>query len=169
MKRLGLWAAVAWCLLGSTHARAEGTAQLGANQEVWENTVVDVDILEVGEVINITVGNDSATDPSGIRVRVLDPTGTEVTDNGSGVASPYLVEPGQPGWLQQPDVVPVVGDITNPLQIVTTQIGTYRGLRLPGPVRRHRDPARPGHLGDADRSGQSAWRLWARTLATLGT
>ncbi len=107
-------------LLLPAAALAEGTAQLGANQDVHESTRIDVDILEVGEVINISVGDDGVSDSAGIEVRVFDPSNNEVA------GSPFTVQNGTPGWLDTPDVVPVLGEITNPLQITAAETGTYR-------------------------------------------
>ena len=113
----GVWAALL-ILCASTTARAEGTAQLGANQDLVESTVLKVDVTTVGEVINIAVGNDSATDTTAVEVTVLDPSGVAVA------GSPFSVTPGAPGHLATPDQLPPA-TITNPLQIVTAVVGTY--------------------------------------------
>ena len=99
------------------NARGEGTAQLGANQDLADDTEIRVDILAAGEVINIAVGNDSSTDASPVTVTVRDPSGQAV------VGSPFSVGPGTKGFVDTPDVVPTT--IANPLQIVTTSTGTY--------------------------------------------
>ena len=111
-------------------ALAEGTAQLGANQDVRDDTQIRVDILTAGEVINITAGSDRAdggpvyssrpASTAPIMLRVFDPGNVEIS------GSPFTIQPGSPGWLQQPDQVPTAANITNPLQIVTTQAGQYR-------------------------------------------
>ncbi|MDH5675666.1 MAG: hypothetical protein OEZ06_26315 [Myxococcales bacterium] len=119
-----LAAALASSMLASG-ARAEGTAQLGANQDVIETTQIKVDVLNVGEVINIVAGNDStASDATtAVVVEVLDPTGTAVA------GSPFAIYDGRPGWLGQPDVVPTAADIAampqGPLQVTAAMVGTY--------------------------------------------
>ena len=105
--------------LPAASVRAEGTAQLGANQDVLDTTVIKVDILTAGEVINISVGNNSTTDTEPVTVTVTDP-------GGSGVSgSPFSVGPGNPGWLDTPDVIPQAADVTNPLQVTASMVGTY--------------------------------------------
>jgi len=93
-------------VFSSTNLRAEGTAQLGANQDLADDTEIRVDILAAGEVINIAVGNDSSTDASPVVVTVKDPSGKAV------VGSPFSVSPGTKGFLDTPDVVPTT--IANP-------------------------------------------------------
>ena len=105
-------------LCASPTILAEGTAQLGANQDLVETTVIKVDVITAGEVINIAVGNDSTTDSSAVKVTVLDPTGAAVS------GSPFSVTPGSAGYLNTPDQLPPA-TITNPLQVTTTMTGTY--------------------------------------------
>ena len=114
-------ALLALVLLGGSYSRAlaEGTAQLGANQDVMDSTSIQVDVLSAGEVINVTAGNNSGTDTAPVTLAVFDPDGVPVS------GSPFSIEPGNPGWLAQPDVIPTAGDITNPLQVTTTKVGTY--------------------------------------------
>jgi hypothetical protein len=117
--RLREWIVASAVLLGfAGAASAEGTAQLGANQDVRQETEIKVDVLTAGEVINIAVGNDSDSDPSPVIVAVNDPSGNPVT------GSPFSVGPGQPGWLPQPNQLPPA-TITNPLQITNTVVGAY--------------------------------------------
>ena len=110
------------CLLISavlpTLALAEGTAQLGANQDLTEFTVISVDVLKAGEVINIAVGNDSATSTAAVEVTVKDPNGKAVS------GSPFTVKPGTNGFLATPDKLPPE-TISKPLQVVTTVKGVY--------------------------------------------
>lgn len=107
-------------LLGglSVDARAEGTAQLGAGQDVVQTTAIRVDILKAGEVINIAAGNDSATDAATVEVIVRDPSGAQVS------GSPFTLKRGSAGFLDQPDKLPP-SIITNPLRIITKVKGTY--------------------------------------------
>src|SRR5262245_5266078 len=106
-------------LLIASRAHAEGTAQLGAGQDVLEITAIRVDVRSAGEVINVHVGNDSATDTTPIALEVLDPDGTPVT------GSPFTIAPGSPGWLPRPNVVPTAADTVNPLQITAQKTGNY--------------------------------------------
>ena len=123
MNRLGLSSAAAMIgVLAAGAARAEGTAQLGADQDVREGTVIHVDILAAGEVINITVGNDSDSspvDPTPVSVRVYDPSNDEVP------GSPFSVGPGDPGWSEQADVLITSADTATPLQVIAAGAGVY--------------------------------------------
>jgi outer membrane protein OmpA-like peptidoglycan-associated protein len=105
-------------LVAPSPTRAEGTAQLGANQDLVETTEIKVDVLTAGEVINISVGNDSTTDATPVEVKVTAPNGQPLP------GSPFSIKPGSPGWLGTPGQLPPA-TITNPLQIVTTVAGTY--------------------------------------------
>ena len=105
-------------LLLPTAVRAEGTAQLGANQNVREDTEIKVDILNVAEVINISAGNDSTTDASPVTVTITDPSGNAVA------GSPFSIGPGQPGWLATPNQLPPA-TIATPLKVTVSAIGTY--------------------------------------------
>jgi hypothetical protein len=121
MKRIALFTGILYGLAAPAGVLAEGTAQLGKNQNLRETTIVEVDILTKGEVINISVGNnDASTDGPSIRVHVFDPDGDEVS------SSPFTVTgDGDTGWLGPPDGVPAKGDVTDPIQVVTTRKGTY--------------------------------------------
>jgi MYXO-CTERM domain-containing protein len=120
MKRIFFAVAALLGLLFPGAAGAEGTAQLGANQDVRENTRIELDILQIGEVINIAVGSDAASDAPAVEVRVYDPSNNPVA------GSPFTVQSGSPGWLGTPDVAPVLGEIVDPLQITAEAVGTYR-------------------------------------------
>lgn len=104
-------------LLVATVCWAEGTAQLGANQDLVEDTEIKVDVVTAGEVINISAGNDSSSDPSPVAVTVLDPDGYPVA------GSPFTIAPGGDGFLNTPNKVP--GAIAKPLRITTLKKGTY--------------------------------------------
>ena len=123
MNRLGLRSAVAMLgVLAVGVARAEGTAQLGADQDVREGTVIEVDVLAAGEVINITVGNNSSSspvDPTAVTVHVYDPNHDEVP------GSPFTVGLGDPGWSDQADALITSADTADPLQVIAAQSGTY--------------------------------------------
>jgi outer membrane protein OmpA-like peptidoglycan-associated protein len=95
-------------------ASAEGTAQLGANQDLVESTEIKVDVLKDGEVINISAGNDSTTSTGSVEVTVTDKSGTPVT------GSPFTITKGGKGFLSTPDALPPA-TITNPLQITGTK------------------------------------------------
>ncbi|MCK5797662.1 MAG: OmpA family protein [Deltaproteobacteria bacterium] len=118
LNRLTATAIVAALTMGSSVVWAEGTAQLGANQNVREETTVKVDVLYANEVINISVGNDSSTDTSPVTVTVLDPSNKPVA------GSPFSVGPGDPGWLGTPDLPPPA-TIANPLKITAPAVGVY--------------------------------------------
>ncbi len=105
-------------LLYAGTARAEGTAQLGANQDLVEATIIFVDIEKAGEVINIAVGNDSSTLTAPVNVTVKDPKGKQVT------GSPFSIAPGSAGFLDKPNQLPP-SVITKPLQVVTGDKGLY--------------------------------------------
>ena len=94
--------------------RAEGTAQLGADQDLVESTIIKVDVLKDGEVINISAGNDSATSTAAVEVTVTDKSGTPVT------GSPFSITKGGKGFLPTPNALPPA-TITNPLQITGTK------------------------------------------------
>ncbi len=95
-----------------------------------EATILQVDIVVAGEVINIIAGSDRvdgtgayssrAASTAPVRARVFDPSNMEVT------GSPFTIQPGSPGWLQKPDQLPNAADAANPLRIVTTMVGKYR-------------------------------------------
>ena len=117
-RRYGWMLPCAVLLLTPTPARGEGSAQLGANQDLVEATVIQVEILKAGEVINISAGNDSATKTDAVVVTVKDPGGQQVS------GSPFSLTPGKPGFLAAPDKLPPA-TITNPLQVITKSKGTY--------------------------------------------
>ncbi len=104
--------------LAPTVTWAEGTAQLGANQNLHQDTMIQVDVLTAGEVINISAGNDSIINTSAVSVTVLDPSNTPVA------GSPFTIQPGSPGWLATPDVLPPT-TIAKPLQVTASVVGTY--------------------------------------------
>ena len=99
-------------------ANGEGTQQLGLNQDIDVKTEFKVDILKVGEVINIAVGTNVGDGSGTITVTVKDAAGKAVT------GSPFSITKNQPGYLPKPGVLPP-STIINPLQIVTKSTGTY--------------------------------------------
>ena len=109
------------CLLGPRSALAEGTWQIGANHDLYTSTLIGVDILTVGEVINISVGKDIAPSTSTVTVNVKDPSGAHVT--GSPFSVGYYVN-GRKGYLYYPHKLPPA-TITNALQVVTKAKGKY--------------------------------------------
>ena len=100
-------------LLSGT-ALAEGTGLLGNKQDIREETDFFVDILTVGEVINIHAGVDS--------------------ENGTGTAdmqvagSPFTIKDGNPGWLVLDDSTDIAASLpfAGALQITTTKTGAYK-------------------------------------------
>ena len=90
---------------------SEGTQQIGANHNLYDTTKMGVDILKAGEVINISVGNDTNSTAT-IKVTVKDPTGTEVS------GSPFTVTRYGTGYLSKPGYLPPA-TITKPLKVVT--------------------------------------------------
>ncbi|MCP4753110.1 MAG: hypothetical protein GY866_19655, partial [Proteobacteria bacterium] len=129
MKRIIVFTAVLFGLLIPITVLAEGTAQLGDNQDIIDTTIIEVDILTAGEVINISAGDDGGEKDtnfvrSGTRIDlsvvVTDPNGDPVT------GSPFTIGEGDPGWIAVFDQIPTPADLTNPLQIENTIVGTYR-------------------------------------------
>ena len=99
-------------------AMAEGTQQLGANQDIHTKTVFKVDILKVGEVINVSAGTNVGDGSGTITVTVTDPAGKAVT------GSPFSITMNQPGYLAKPGSLPPP-TIKVPLQIISKSKGTY--------------------------------------------
>ena len=97
---------------------AEGTRQIGANQDINEATVFKVDVLTAGEVINIAVGNNSKDAADAVIATVTDPSGAAVA------RSPFTIEPGSAGFLRLAGEMPP-SPVPNPLQITTTVAGAY--------------------------------------------
>jgi hypothetical protein len=94
----------------------EGTAQLGAGQALREHTIIKVDILQEGEVINISAGNmETGAD---IRVIILTP---------QGIQNEFVIEAegDSPGFLNLPPLSAIPQTISNPLRITTSQTGEY--------------------------------------------
>ncbi|MCA9667022.1 MAG: hypothetical protein KC503_15590 [Myxococcales bacterium] len=113
--------ALACAMTASSRAAAEGTQQLGADQDLLEATIIRVDVLAAGEVINIAVGNNSNNSNGRVRITVTDPNGAQVS------GSPFTVGPnfnGGVGFLRTPDVLPPA-TITNPLKITASVVGAY--------------------------------------------
>jgi len=106
------------CLLIPAMAMAEGTQQVGADQDFHPGMKFKVDILNVGEVINISAGVNLPDSPKPLDVTVRGPDGKHVT------GSPFSIAKNKPGWLGTPGVLPPA-TITNPLQIVSTMKGTH--------------------------------------------
>ena len=109
------------CLLGPLEAHAEGTWQIGANHDLYTSTLIGVDVLAVGEVINIAVGRDILPSTSAVTVIVKDPAGNQVT--GSPFSVGYYVN-NRVGYLSTPHKLPPA-TITNPLQVVTKAKGKH--------------------------------------------
>ena len=107
------------CLATPRVALAEGTAQLGATQNLRSGTRISVDILQAGEVINISAGNDADGALDAVEVVITDPDG--VILNGG---NPYVISPTNPGWLAAPGS-PLPATLATPLQVVTTKVGVY--------------------------------------------
>jgi len=100
---------------------AEGTQELGANQDLLEDTVINVEVIKAGEVINIAVGNNTSNKKHRVRITVKGPNGQQVA------GSPFEVGPdrnGGLGFLRTPNQLPPA-TITNPLQITTGPVGRY--------------------------------------------
>lgn len=103
----------------SARVRAEGTNQLGVGHRVHESTVIEVDVVNPGEVILISLGNDSDTATDGIIVQVKGPDGADVS------GSPFTILPGGPGFLR-----PVADQLpeyktASALQVPTSASGVY--------------------------------------------
>ncbi len=103
----------ALCLLLPLQAMAEGSYQTGLNQRLFEEPNGNgfaqfVDVLQVGEVINVSVcgGNDN----DALQVQILDPQGNTVLD-----------QPLASGNVACDD--PFTAPLINPLRYVTTQAG----------------------------------------------
>jgi hypothetical protein len=118
--RAGFRAVVALgiAVLWATGAQAEGTAQFGTDQDVHPQSKFRVDILKVGEVINISAGINKADSPKPVYVYVRDPSNAQVT------GSPFTIGPKKPGFLDGFDKPPPA-TITNPLQVVAAKVGSY--------------------------------------------
>ena len=99
-------------------ALAEGTWQLGANQDFKPSTKFRVDILKAGEVINIAAGINTDDYPKPLLVHVKDPAGKNVAN------SPFTISKNTKGWLAGHGKLPPA-IITNPLQVVTKVAGTH--------------------------------------------
>lgn len=125
------WLMGAALILSSPEGWAEGTAQVGANQDLTVDpyniggvdrvdTVLYVDIENAGEVINVAAGNNSANAATrDVNVTVWDPDDLVVVDN-------VLLTPGA-GFMDTPDVaVDCSQPLTSTLQHVTTKTGAYR-------------------------------------------
>ena len=102
----------------STMAHAEGTWQLGANQDLHPFMKFKVDILKAGEVINIAAGINTDDYPKPLLVYVKDPAGKNLP------GSPFTISLNTPGWLGGHGKLPPAV-ITNPLQAVTTTTGVH--------------------------------------------
>jgi len=107
--------------LAPAPAAGEGTQEIGKNHDLYTTTLLGVDILNVGEVINISVGKDIAPSTSTVQVIVKDPSGAHVT--GSPFSVGYYVN-GRKGYLYYPGKLPPA-TITNPLKVVTKTTGKY--------------------------------------------
>lgn len=113
--------ALVW-LLGAAprFAHAEGTAQLGAGQDIREETVIKVDVLSVGEVIHVVAGNGSDQDVDNLVLTVLDPDGVAVA------GSPFMIQSGSPGYIPGHNRVPDLAELqTAGLEIAAAKQGTY--------------------------------------------
>lgn len=104
-----------------TAAWAEGTAQLGKRQAVRESTELLVEVLKVGEVINIAAGNDAPNSDASIVVTVTDPAGAQV------FGSPFTIAPAGKGYLPggADPAVPATLAPAEVLQITATMTGSY--------------------------------------------
>jgi len=107
-------AAAAIIAMASPPAYAEGSAQTGANQALFVDpfdinvdTVLNVYVAELGEVINISAGN---SDGQNVYVTIVNPAGTTVVDD-------ELLTPAR-GELAG-DLPDCAQDIPNPFQYVT--------------------------------------------------
>ena len=113
-------------------ALGEGTQQLGANQDIDVKTEFKVDIIKVGEVINIAAGNNIGDGSATITVTVMDPQNNAVT------GSPFTITKNQPGYLDKPGFMPP-STIKNPLQITAKAVGTYT-IKFTNSVSLYLDP-----------------------------
>jgi parallel beta-helix repeat protein len=123
---LGLMAASLCWLAPASHA--EGSAQIGLNQRLYEhgfslnpliplrNRELYVDILSAGEVINVSLcGSGGAADP--VKIEIYNPAGFLVSTQNIG-ANANL-----PGRISCSD--PLTAPLTNPFRYVTTTAGAY--------------------------------------------
>lgn len=110
--------------VAADEARAEGSFQMAGSRMHLENiTVMQVDVLTAGEVINLSAGNygGATMDSDDITATVTDP---------AGVVTTFTIDSGSPGWLASNDTIggqpamPAV--LPNPLKIVSTMVGTYQ-------------------------------------------
>jgi|GEM_PF-3194749 outer membrane protein OmpA-like peptidoglycan-associated protein len=104
-----------------TASWGEGTAQLGKRQAVRETTELLVEVLKVGEVINIAVGNDAADSDAAIEVTVTDPAGAQV------FGSPFTITTSSKGYLPggADPAVPAILKPEDVLQITSAMTGSY--------------------------------------------
>lgn len=91
-------------------ALAEGTWQLGANQDFHPYMKFRVDVLKAGEVINIAAGINTDDYPKPLLVHVKDPSGKNVS------GSPFTISLNTKGWLGGHGKLPPA-TVTNPLQV----------------------------------------------------
>jgi len=105
--------------LAST-AFAEGTAQLGAGQDVRETTVIKVDVLTAGEVIHIVAGNGTDQDVDQLILTVLDPDGVAIA------GSPFTIGMGRDGYIIGHNRIPTLAELRDDgLEIPAMKVGTY--------------------------------------------
>jgi uncharacterized repeat protein (TIGR01451 family) len=116
--------------LSGSPAIAEGTAQVGATQRLYEygftspvlsatNRPLLVDIVSPGEVINVSVCGTASTDD--IRIEIYNPSGTQVVNT-------TLLD-GNFGNATCQFTFSAATNLPNPLKYVTTTSGTYE-IRL---------------------------------------
>ena len=120
MKRFALFTAACLLLCGGT-ALAEGTQNIGANYNLYNTTKIGVDVITAGEVINISVGNDTYNGYATIAVTVLDPNGKHVSGSPFSVGRNVL---GGRGYLYKAGYLPP-STITKPLRVVSAVPGTH--------------------------------------------
>lgn len=94
-------------LLAASHARAEGSEEVGLGQRLVDDTVLDVDIARVGEVIVLRAGSDVA---STVDVEITSP---------SGSVQRNALTAGQ-GWTDT-----LTANLCEGLPFVTRELGTH--------------------------------------------
>ena len=99
-------------------AHAEGTWQLGANQDFHPFMKFKVDVIKAGEVINIAAGINTDDYPKPLLVHVLDPAGKHVS------GSPFSIQLNSKGWLAGHGKLPPA-TITSPIKVTTKVAGVY--------------------------------------------
>jgi uncharacterized repeat protein (TIGR01451 family) len=123
-------AAIVAAMMSGAPALAEGTAQIGATQRLYEygftspvlsatNRPLLVDIVTPGEVINVSVCGTSLTDD--LQIQIFDPVGTQVVNT--------TILNGTFGDANCLYTFSAASNLPNPLKYTTTTTGAYE-IRL---------------------------------------